>query len=94
MFQERLESYWKIFQERKEEYLQNPLAKKLLKIQAENEEIEKRIRAKDEEIIAKEKESKALQGIILTRYQEICICCILKSAFVLFFSGDHDVCDR
>lgn len=94
MFQDRMESYWKIFQQHKEEYLQSPLAKKLLKIQAENEEIEKRIRAKEEEIIAKEKESQALKGIISTRYQEIYICCILKSAFVLFFSGDRDVCDR
>ncbi|XP_027006733.2 uncharacterized protein LOC113645388 isoform X5 [Tachysurus fulvidraco] len=61
MFQERMENYWKIYQQHKEEYLQNPLATKLLKIQAENEEIERRIRAKDEEIIAKEKELKALQ---------------------------------
>ncbi|XP_053089931.1 probable serine/threonine-protein kinase kinX isoform X2 [Pangasianodon hypophthalmus] len=61
MFQERMENYWKIFQQHKEEYLQNPLATKLLKIQAENEEIERRIRAKEEEIIAKEKELKALQ---------------------------------
>ncbi|XP_053537092.1 protein SIX6OS1 isoform X2 [Ictalurus punctatus] len=60
-FQERMENYWKIFQQYKEEYLQNPLATKLLQIQAENEEIEKRIRAKEEEIIAKEKELKALQ---------------------------------
>lgn len=57
-----MENYWKILQQHKEEYLQNPLATKLLKIQAENEEIERRIRAKEEEIIAKEKELKALQG--------------------------------
>ncbi|KAF4087186.1 hypothetical protein AMELA_G00092710 [Ameiurus melas] len=61
-FQERMENYWKIFQQYKEEYLQNPLATKLLKIQAENEEIEKRIRAKEEEMNAKEKELKALQA--------------------------------
>ncbi|XP_060786316.1 protein SIX6OS1 [Neoarius graeffei] len=61
IFQERMEKYWKVFQQHKEEYLQNPLAAKLLKIQTENEEIERRIRAKEEEIIAKEKELKALQ---------------------------------
>ncbi|XP_053353436.1 protein SIX6OS1 [Clarias gariepinus] len=60
VFQERMENYWKIFRQHKEEYLQNPLATKLLKIQDENEEIERRIRAKEEEIIAKEKELKAL----------------------------------
>lgn len=69
-----MENYWKIFQQYKEEYLQNPLATKLLKIQAENEEIEKRIRAKEEEIIAKEKELKALQGNSSARYPNICIC--------------------
>ncbi|KAF5891561.1 protein SIX6OS1-like isoform X2, partial [Clarias magur] len=60
MFQERIENYQKIFQQHKEQYLQNPLATKLLKIQDENEEIERRIRAKEEEIIAKEKELKAM----------------------------------
>ncbi|XP_076858620.1 uncharacterized protein LOC143512332 isoform X2 [Brachyhypopomus gauderio] len=62
MFQERIENYKKIFQQHKEEYCQNALAKKLLNIQAENEEIEKRIRATEDQIIAKEKELKALQG--------------------------------
>ncbi|KAK3569064.1 hypothetical protein QTP86_021534 [Hemibagrus guttatus] len=61
MFKERMENYWKIFQQHKEEYLQNPLAAKLIEIQAQNEEIEGRIRAKEEEIIAKEKELKTLQ---------------------------------
>ncbi|KAF7709733.1 hypothetical protein HF521_016583 [Silurus meridionalis] len=61
MFQERMENYWKIFQQHKEEYLRNPLATKLLKIHSENEEIEKRIRATEDEIIAKEKVLKALQ---------------------------------
>lgn len=73
-----MENYWKIFRQHKEEYLQNPLATKLLKIQDENEEIERRIRAKEEEIIAKEKELKALHGNSSARYQNI------YSMFVLF----------
>lgn len=65
-----MEKYWKVFQQHKEEYLQNPLAAKLLKIQTENEEIERRIRAKEEEIIAKEK---ALQGNSSAKYIRIFI---------------------
>ncbi|XP_058248956.1 protein SIX6OS1 [Hemibagrus wyckioides] len=61
LFKERMENYWKIFQQQKEEYLQNPLAAKLIKSQAQIEEIEGSIRALEEEIIAKEKELKALQ---------------------------------
>ncbi|XP_062862589.1 uncharacterized protein LOC134324617 isoform X2 [Trichomycterus rosablanca] len=62
MFQDRIESYWKVFQQHKEEFCQNPLATKLLKIQAENEEIEKRIRATEELIHAKEKKLNAWKG--------------------------------
>ncbi|XP_026866642.2 uncharacterized protein LOC113577923 isoform X2 [Electrophorus electricus] len=62
MFQERIENYRKIFQQHKDEYCQNALAKKLLNIQADNEEIEKRIRAIEDQIIAKDKQLKALQG--------------------------------
>lgn len=68
-----MEKYWKVFQQHKEEHLQNPLAAKLLKIQTENEEIERRIRAKEEEIIAKEKELKALQGNSSAKYIRIFI---------------------
>ncbi|XP_017546938.1 coiled-coil domain-containing protein 18 [Pygocentrus nattereri] len=62
VFQERIENYKAVFQQCKEEYCKNPLAKKLLSFQAENEEIEKRIRAKEEQITAIEKELKDLQG--------------------------------
>ncbi|KAL6484447.1 hypothetical protein MHYP_G00064920 [Metynnis hypsauchen] len=62
VFQERIENYKAVFQQYKEEYCKNPLAKKLLSIQAENEDIEKRIRAKEEQITAIEKELKDLQG--------------------------------
>ncbi|XP_049341196.1 ELKS/Rab6-interacting/CAST family member 1 isoform X2 [Astyanax mexicanus] len=55
LFQERIDNYRNVFQQYKEEYCKNPLAKQLLKFQAENEEMEKRIRAKEEEMIAKEK---------------------------------------
>ncbi|XP_072542395.1 uncharacterized protein [Salminus brasiliensis] len=61
VFQERIDNYRNIFQQYKEEYSQNPLAKKLLNIQAKNEELEKSIQAKEEEIIAKEKELKDLR---------------------------------
>ncbi len=51
-----MESYRNAFQQYKDRYCQNPLAQKLLKIQAENEEIERRIRATDEQILEKERE--------------------------------------
>lgn len=62
MFQERIENYWKVLKQHKEEYCQNPLASKLLKIQAENEEIEKRIRATEELKHAKEKKIQTSAG--------------------------------
>ncbi|XP_042587841.1 eukaryotic translation initiation factor 5B isoform X2 [Cyprinus carpio] len=54
IFQERMESYRNVFQQYKDRYCQNSLAQKLLKIQAENEEIERRIRATEEQILEKE----------------------------------------
>lgn len=72
-----MENYWKIFQQQKEEYLQNPLAAKLMKSQAQIEEIEGNIRALEEEIIAKEKELKALQGNLSSRYHDVYICSII-----------------
>ncbi|KAL7882041.1 hypothetical protein AOLI_G00088900 [Acnodon oligacanthus] len=62
VFQERIDNYKEIFQQYKDEYCKTPLAKKLLSIQAANEEIEKRIRAKEEQITAVEKELKDRQG--------------------------------
>ncbi|XP_016097530.1 uncharacterized protein [Sinocyclocheilus grahami] len=56
IFQERMESYRNVFQQYKDQYCQNSLAQKLLKIQAENEEIERRIRATEEQISEKERE--------------------------------------
>lgn len=79
-----MENYWKIFEQHKEKYLQNPLAKKLLKIQAENEEIEKRIRVKEEEIIAKEKELKALKGNSSAMYQ-VCLFILPYNLHIFIF---------
>lgn len=62
VFQERIASYRKIFQEHKEYYLQNPLAEKLLVLKAEKEEIECRIKAWDEQITMKQKELDHLTG--------------------------------
>ncbi|KAK2904670.1 hypothetical protein Q8A67_006469 [Cirrhinus molitorella] len=56
IFQERIESYKNVFQQYRDRYCQNSLAQKLLKIQAENEEIERRIRATEEQILEKERE--------------------------------------
>lgn len=50
-----MESYRNVFQQYKDRYCQNSLAQKLLKIQAENEEIERRIRATEEQILEKER---------------------------------------
>ncbi|KAF4108706.1 myb-like protein V [Onychostoma macrolepis] len=62
IFQERMESYRNVFQQYKDRYCQNPLAQKLLKIQAENEDIERRIRATEEQILEKERELMAALG--------------------------------
>ncbi|KAI2660919.1 Protein SIX6OS1 [Labeo rohita] len=62
IFQERIESYKNVFQQYKDRYCQNSLAQKLLKIQAENEEIERRIRATEEQILEKERELMAALG--------------------------------
>ena len=60
MYQDRVENYKVVLRKHREQYHQHPLAQKLLKIQAENEEIERRIRACEEQIVAGEKER--LQG--------------------------------
>ncbi|XP_026126914.1 uncharacterized protein LOC113108229 isoform X1 [Carassius auratus] len=62
IFQERMESYRNVFQQYKDRYCQNSLAQKLLKIQGENEEIERRIRATEEQILEKERELMAALG--------------------------------
>ncbi|KAK2839694.1 hypothetical protein Q5P01_013434 [Channa striata] len=54
--EERIASYRKILQSHKECYYQNPLAQKLLMLQAEKEEIECRIKAVDEQVTIKQKE--------------------------------------
>lgn len=51
-----------MFQQYKERYCQNSLAQKLLKIQADNEEIERRIRVIEEQIMEKERELTAALG--------------------------------
>ncbi|XP_051565504.1 uncharacterized protein LOC127447609 [Myxocyprinus asiaticus] len=62
MFQERIDSYMNVFQQYKDRYCLNSLAQKLLKIQAENEEIERRIRVTEGQIMEKERELTAALG--------------------------------
>ncbi|XP_019896784.2 uncharacterized protein LOC105029885 [Esox lucius] len=62
VYQERIESYRKVYQQHKEQYCQNPLANNLLLIQGEKEEIERRIKAIEERIKAKEKLLQDLLG--------------------------------
>ncbi|XP_070694467.1 protein SIX6OS1, partial [Pempheris klunzingeri] len=62
VYEERIASYWKIFQSHKEYYCQNPLAQKLFTLQAEKEEIESRIKACDYQITVKQKEVDHLTG--------------------------------
>ncbi|XP_046902979.1 uncharacterized protein LOC124485417 isoform X1 [Hypomesus transpacificus] len=62
VYQERIESYKKVFQKYKEYYCESPLAKKLLMIQSENEEIERRIKACDGQIRMREKELEDQHG--------------------------------
>ena len=61
MYQERIERYRKVFQQHKESYCKNPLAKQLLMIQSGKEELESRIKACEDQITAKEK---ALQDLL------------------------------
>ncbi|XP_070770118.1 protein SIX6OS1 [Enoplosus armatus] len=62
VYEERIESYKTIFQSYKEYYYQNPLAQKLLTLQAEKEEIECRIKACNDRITMKQKELEHLIG--------------------------------
>ncbi|XP_029314846.1 uncharacterized protein LOC115026247 isoform X2 [Cottoperca gobio] len=55
VYEERIASYRKLFQSHKEYYCQNPLAKKLLTLQAEKGEIECRIMACEDQITMKQK---------------------------------------
>ncbi|XP_030613780.1 restin homolog isoform X2 [Archocentrus centrarchus] len=68
VFEERIASYRKTFQEHKDYYLQSPLAEKLLLLQAEKEEIECRIKAWDEQITMKQKELDHLSGPVVTSF--------------------------
>ncbi|KAL0985689.1 hypothetical protein UPYG_G00160530 [Umbra pygmaea] len=62
VYQERIESYRKVYQQHKECYSQIPLAKKLLLIQGDKEEIESRIKECDEQIVAKQNVLQDLLG--------------------------------
>ncbi|CAB1348783.1 unnamed protein product, partial [Coregonus sp. 'balchen'] len=66
VYQERIERYRKVFQKHKESYWQNPLAKQLLMIQSEKEELESRIKACEDQITAKEKALQDLRGQTLS----------------------------
>ncbi|XP_063070415.1 coiled-coil domain-containing protein 88B [Engraulis encrasicolus] len=60
MYQERIESCKAVLKKHKEKYHEHPLAQKLLLILAKNEEIEKRIRACEDQIAAGEKKRQEL----------------------------------
>ena len=62
IYEERISSYRNIFQSQKDHYCQNPLAQKLLTLQAEKEEIEFRIKACDDQITMKQMELENLTG--------------------------------
>ncbi|XP_037646118.1 protein SIX6OS1 [Sebastes umbrosus] len=62
VYEERITSYRETFQSHKEYYYQNPLAQKLLALQAEKEEIECRIKGCDDQITMKQKELDSLTG--------------------------------
>ncbi|KAJ8410075.1 hypothetical protein AAFF_G00211160 [Aldrovandia affinis] len=64
MYQERIENYKKIFEQHKARYCENPLVHQLIKAQREKEDIEQRIGAFEEQIVAKERELQSLQGNI------------------------------
>ncbi|CAK6954039.1 protein SIX6OS1 isoform X2 [Scomber scombrus] len=63
VYEERISSYRNIFQSHKEYYCQNPLAQKLLTLQAKKEEIECRIRSCDGQIALKQMELENLTDL-------------------------------
>ncbi|KAJ8004391.1 hypothetical protein DPEC_G00135220 [Dallia pectoralis] len=71
VYQERIESYRKVYQQHKERYCQNPQATNLLLIQGEKEEIERRIKAVEERIKAKEKLLQDLLGHTLPTDKQV-----------------------
>ena len=62
VYDQRIASYRKKFQSHQEYYLQNPTAQKLLRLQAEKEEIEFRIKVCDDQITMKQAELDHLTG--------------------------------
>ncbi|XP_047456834.1 uncharacterized protein LOC125017557 isoform X2 [Mugil cephalus] len=62
IYEERIASYRRTFQSHQEYYFQDPLAQKLLMLQAEKEEIDRRIRACDDQIKMKQRELDHLTG--------------------------------
>ena len=55
-YEERIASYRNVFQQHKEFYCRNPLAKQLLAIQSEKEDIEGRIKALEDQIALKQED--------------------------------------
>lgn len=74
VYEQRLANYRKTFKSHREHYCQNPLAQKLLTLQAQKEEIESRIKACDDEITMKQMELDQLTGnklFLVTVYLKI-----------------------
>ncbi|XP_034549581.1 protein SIX6OS1 isoform X2 [Notolabrus celidotus] len=68
--EERIAEYKKKYQQHKDFHYNSPLAQKLLAMQAENEEIESRIKACDDQITMKQKELYILTGPAATSSPE------------------------
>ncbi|XP_069011355.1 protein SIX6OS1 [Embiotoca jacksoni] len=66
VYEERIASYRKTFQSHKEYYFQNPVAQRLLTLHAEKEEIERRIKACDDQIAVKQRKLDRLAGPAVT----------------------------
>ncbi|KAK0149505.1 hypothetical protein N1851_009761 [Merluccius polli] len=62
VYGERIASYRNVFQQHKEFYFKNPLAKQLLAIQSEKEDIECRIKALEDQIAMKQEDLKTVVG--------------------------------
>ncbi|KAM4560830.1 uncharacterized protein V3H82_014920 [Fundulus diaphanus] len=68
LYEERIANYRQTLQSHKETYFQNPVAQKLLQLQAEIEEIETRIKDCDNCMVMKQKELQHLAGPAVTSY--------------------------
>lgn len=85
IYEERIARYMKVFRSHEDYYFQSTLAQKFLRLQADNEAIQSRIKACEDEIALKRKEMEQLSG--MKQYHQYLLwswCIIYSSVFHSF----------